>query len=201
MRKLALILAVAGLLCLAQASQAADLQAGWYVKLGGVALFGIDPTLQQQVGIDWSFVGGLGDWGPFAVTEPDGSWVQRVIAVPGNAYGIASGTKVDLTGTPLSAVNFIPDTLQFAYGTFYDVTQMRFDLYSQHSDGTLDKLYSETRSGQHTVAPTITLNGRYNPAADSLIFRTTTVVPEPASIIPLALAIVCASAGRRRRTK
>lgn len=196
MRKLVFVLALF-LLLAAQIGQAADLQAGWYVKLGNVAVFGVDPNTRRETAIDWSFAGGLGSYGPFEVTSPGATYPQRVVTVPSTVNGAASGAYIDLTGMPDIPIGFTPNSLQFVYNTYYDVSQMRFDLFVRHSDGTIETLFSETRSGQHSGVPTVFLLGRYSPISDTLVFRTS-VVPEPSSAITLAFSLAFIAGVRRR---
>ncbi len=200
MNRLGVALAVVFVLALAGAVQAADLQAGWYVKLGGVALWGWDWQANRYTGVDWDFTGPLGTYGPFEVTQPGPVWPQRMVSVPSAVSGVPPGTAVDLNGQPRSSLTFAVDRLDFAYETYYDATQMRLSLYLQHSDGNADLLYSETRSGLHSTFPEIPFDDWQMLADDRLVFRVT-VVPEPSSLLAVLLPTATALCLRRRRPR
>ena len=81
MKKFVVAVAIVVLLLSAQVSQSADLQEGWYVKLGGVAIYGVIPQTGQPVGLGWHFTTPAGQYGPFLVDQPDSTWAQLVVSV------------------------------------------------------------------------------------------------------------------------
>ena len=96
MKRLAIALVVIGLLAVSQVTQAANLEEGWYVKIGAVGILGYTPNVGPW-NYDWDFTSPLGTVGPFLVTQPDPLWPQRLISVQ-NLNDVPSGTAVDLFG-------------------------------------------------------------------------------------------------------
>ena len=199
MRKRGVLLAVLIVLALAQACQAADLQAGWYVKLGGVALYGFDGMYER--GGDWHFEGGLGTFGPFEVTEPGVGWADRLVSVPTSAMGVPAGTTVYLLGEPETEVDFPVSNLLLAYETDYDATQMRVELFVHCAGGDYELLWSQNQSGYAMAIPDVLAgSGRLILPGDSIVFRVTTV-PEPSQVLALGLPAALLIGLARRRMK
>ena len=195
MRKPAVLLAVMIVLTLGQACQAADLQAGWYAKLGGVALFGWDGV--QERGIDWHFVGGLGTFGPFEVTNPDPVWPERTVSVPDDALEVVPGTGVWLWGEPEVTVDFVVQAVSIFWDTDYDATQMRLELLMYNETEGFALLWSQTQSGYYGGAGNVLGEYQTIPMGYAPVFRVR-AVPEPSSLMT-----VCGLLGAfllRRRT-
>ena len=96
MKRLAIALVVIGLLAVSQVTHAANLEEGWYVKLGGVGILGYTPNVGPW-NYEWDFTSPLGTVRPFLVTQPDPLWPQRVISVQ-NRDNVPPGKAVDLFG-------------------------------------------------------------------------------------------------------
>ena len=190
MKKGFAVFAVLLFLLSAQVTHAANLEEGWYVKLGGVALWWIDPASGHEVGADWDFTSPLGTVGPFLVTQPDPLWPQRLISVQ-NLNDVPSGTAVDLFGQLRYAVpnNAVVTGISVPLATNYDATQMQLQVLIHHQSGIDDLLWSQTTSG-HIMGTKDISTGKYSIAAgDSLLLRVTTL-PEPSSLLILSLSVV-----------
>ena len=184
MKRLAIALVVIGLLAVSQVTHAANLEEGWYVKLGGVGILGYTPNVGPW-NYEWDFTSPLGTVGPFVVTQPDPLWPQRLISVQ-NMDNVPPVTAVDLFGQLRYAipVDGIITGMNFGYQTYYDASQMRLNLYITHSDGTTRLAYSETRS-----VPISTFGSASLSPGDTFYFRVT-AVPEPSSLLILSLSVV-----------
>lgn len=200
MRKLALAFTLVALLALPLVGHAADLQAGSYVKLGEVALFGFDPSTGRDFGIDWNFTSPLGASGPFVVTQPDPLWPQRMVSVPNTTLGVPAGTAVYLYGQPEAVLPAAATRLDVECETNYDASQMLVELYVQHSDGHAELLWTETRSGHHTGGGNVLWPWQTISPTDAIYLRVATV-PEPSSWLALALPIVGLPWVRRRAAR
>jgi len=198
MRKLAVILVVAGLLGLAQAGQAGTINAGSYVNIGLVALWGTDQAGTH--GVDWNFAGGLGTYGPFVVTQPDPLWPQRTISVPSTVPGVLSGTGVDLYGQPEALITFPVTRLDVGYETDYVATQMILQLHVRHNDGTDELLWTQSRSGYRSGLSNILWPGQTILPTDAIYFRVA-AVPEPSACLALLLPTVGLLWMRRRTAR
>jgi|LSQX01.1.fsa_nt_gb hypothetical protein len=197
MKRLAIALVVIGLLAVSQVTQAANLEEGWYVKLGGVALYGVDPKTGYDRGVDWNFTSPLGVSGPFDVAQPDMLWPQRLVSVPYDVTGVIFGTGVDLYGQPEPPVDFLVQSIFFICDTFYEASQMRLELLIKRANGNTELIWSQTRSGPVLGGPEIPLDDLFG-SDDSFVFRVTTV-PEPSSLQVLLLTSVPFVLGLMRR--
>jgi len=197
MKKLSVISAALLLLTLAQIGQAADLQAGWYVKLGGVALYGTDPGSGHEVAVDWSFAGPVGPAGPFEVAQSDPLWPQRTVSVPAST-NVPDGTAVDLFGQPKTPITFAVTRLDLIYETNYVASQMLAQLFVEHTSGQSELLWQESRSGLHNRYATLLAGtGRTLAPSDTIYFRVV-AVPEPSGLSVLLPAIGLLWLERRR---
>ncbi|MGI6296926.1 MAG: PEP-CTERM sorting domain-containing protein [Armatimonadota bacterium] len=188
MKKFVVAVAIVVILLSAQISQAADLQEGWYVKLGWVDVRGWDGMRERVV--DWDFTGPLGSVGPFEVTSPDPLWARRMISVPNTVSGIAPGTSVDLWGEPLSLVDFPITEVVVCYDTNYDAAKMRLQLFMYQQDTGFTLLWSEERSGLHQVWSNVLGQFQMIPVGYSPVFRVT-VIPEPSTVLALFSGALC----------
>jgi len=189
------ILLILCMLVFAGAAHAADLQAGWYVKLGLVDVRGWDG---YQWGIvDWNFVGGLGTYGPFEVTSPDPVWARRMVSVPSSVSGVAPGTSVDLWGEPTREVNFPISAVVPCYDTYYDASQMRLQLLMYKQDAGFTLLWEQARSGFWGDWSNVLSGSQVIPVGYSLVFRVT-VVPEQGSLLVTICALASTLLSRRR---
>lgn len=198
MKRLAIALVVIGLLTVSQVTHAANLEEGWYVKIGAVGILGYTPNVGPW-NYDWDFTSPLGTVGPFLVTQPDPLWPQRLISVQ-NLNDVPSGTAVDLFGQLRYAVpnNAVVTGISVPLATNYDATQMQLQVLIHHQSGIDDLLWSQTTSG-HIMGTKDISTGKYSIAAgDSLLLRVTTV-PEPGSLLCLALPLLTFSLRYRRR--
>lgn len=146
LKSLVLVGALSGLLGTAQVSEAVDLQAGWYVKLGSGMLSGIDPIYQRPNTVDWNFVGSLGAFGPFEVTYQ--SWQeQRVVTVPTSVSGVAPGTSIWLWAEPSDPVYWPISLVGVRWETNYQADRMILELYKYSTSGVYTLLWAQNRSG------------------------------------------------------
>ncbi len=181
MKKLVVALAIGVILLSAQVSQAADLQEGWYVKLGMVTLWGFDYGINFYTGTDWHFTGEIGEHGPFTVTSPDPVWAERTIAVNETVTGIAPYTSVYLWGEPENPVTYDVTALGLYCETNYDASCMRLELLSYDGiDFTL--LWTQDKSGFNTGIRNVLSSSQMIPIGSVPVFRVT-VVPEPSSLL------------------
>ncbi|NLN78573.1 MAG: hypothetical protein GX141_06620 [Armatimonadetes bacterium] len=187
MKRLAIALVVIGLLAVSQVTQAVTLEEWWYVKLGGVALWWIDPTTGYEVGVDWDFTTEPGAYGPFVVTTPNVPWSERLISIS-NTTDVSTGTHVDLFGQPEVEVLLPIFRIDVAYETLYNPSCMRLELIHLHSNGLEQILWSQMRPDHAIGAPTINLSNNM-PVGDTIFLRVTTV-PEPSPFT--ALFVPCA---------
>ncbi len=199
MKKITVVLAVLLLLALAQMGQAADLQAGWYVKFGQIALLGAIPQPPYYTAIDWNFTVTPGTYGPFEVTTDTAQWAEWpvTISVPTTQTGVAAGTSVYLYGQPEVPMSFIADRLDIVYETNYDSSQMIAQLYVQHASGQTDLLWTEPRSGHHWGNVNVLGLWQYIQPTDTLYFKVV-AVPEPSQFLALLTPAVCVLLMKRR---
>lgn len=184
MKKLVVALAIVVLLLSAQISQAADLREGWYVKLGGVAIYGVIPQTGQPVGLGWHFTAPVGQYGPFLVDQPDSTWAQLVVSVTQDVFGVPYGTGVNICLQPEAPIDFWVQSVYFGCDTFYDATQMRLDLFINRADGRSDLIWAQTISGPVVGGPEIPLYCHSFGSADTLSFRIA-AVPEVSSLFAI----------------
>jgi len=198
MKKTAAVVTVVLLLLAAQAAFAVDLEAGWYVKLGGVALHGIVPG-EGTWTTGWNFVDGLGDHGPFRVTGFDTRVPQRMVSVPEDAFNVAPGTSVYLWGEPDSPVVWPVSEVVVYWDSYYQASKMRLELLKYTGEGEFAVLWVQDESGASLHWDNVLTQGQEIEVESVPVFRVT-VVPEPASAIVLAIGSVL-QARRRRNTQ
>lgn len=173
-------------LTLVQDGQAADLQAGWYVKLGQIALYGIIPQPPYYTAIGWNFAVTPGTYGPFEVTTDTTHWAEWpvTIFVPTTQTGVAAGTSIYLHGLPEVPLSFTADMLGIVYETNYDSSQMIAQLYVQHNSGQTELLWTEPRSGHHWGNVNVLRQWQYIQPTDTIYFKVV-AVPEPSQCLVL----------------
>ena len=204
MKRLAIALVVIGLLTVSQVTHAANLEEGWYVKLGGVGISGFTPMVGPW-NYEWDFTSPLGTTGPYTVTQPttpDLLFTQRMVFVQNNVSNVSSGTAVDLYGQLRYAIpsNAVITGIDAIAETNYDATQMQLQLYVQHSDGSSQLLSKESRSGHHTSGFSLQLPWQAVLPTDAIFFRVV-AVPEPSTGLALLLPTVGLLWIRRRGVK
>lgn len=183
MKKALVLLAVLSLLLAASAIQAADLQAGWYVKMAGVALFGPIKQPPYHTGTGWNFTGGLGTYGPFKVSSPDPLWAERMVSVPTSVSGVTPSTSVYLWGQPVDPVYYDVREVQFFCETNYDASQMQLQLLMYNStDHNYTLLWSQSQSGYRSSWVSALTFPQKIPVGYVPVFRVTTV-PEPSALL------------------
>lgn len=199
MRDLTVILVVLLLLGLGSTAHAADLQEGWYVKIGLVALFGWDYEANAYRGVDWNFTGGLGTFGPFEVTSPDPLYPQRMIYVPTTTDCVPDGTRVELYGEPQISITFPITRLDVSIDTMYDASHMRLEVLVHRLSGLDELLWSQNGSG-HVYGTASILGDRVIQPGEN-VFARVTAVPEPTSLLALAAGVASAISILGRRGK
>ena len=180
MKKFAIVLAVLSLLVLGQVTYAANLQSDWYVKLFGISLYGWDG--QQYQVVDWNFKGGLGQSGPFQVTNPDPVRAERMVSIPNSTSNTPIGTSVYLWGEPARPINWTINEIAVGYDTSYNAAQMRLELLMYKEQVGYTLLWSQNNTGTSWGIHNVLSNSQYIPAGYQPVFRVT-VVPEPAGIM------------------
>lgn len=203
MRKLAVMLGVLLLLGLCGTAPAADLEAGWYVKIGAVGVSGYTPGVGPW-DYEWDCTNAPGSLGPYTLshpTEPDPLFPQIMVSVSNTVSDVPSGTAVDLHGQLRYAVpsDAVVTGVSIPLETNYDATQMLLQVLVHHQSGTDDLLWSQTTSGHIMGTKDISTTMYLVAAGDSLVLRVTTV-PEPGSFLCLAVPLVTFSLRYRRRT-
>jgi len=196
MKRLALILVIAGLVCLAQAGQAATLQADWYAKVNMLYVFTYGDYGPQLHAEGYFYQTPPGQYGPFLVTDgPCHEAYARYVSVPTDVSGVGQGSSLTL---PVSIGMSTCDPIAYVYfswATRYDPSQMHLDLWRTRADGTDECLWSQLQSGVR--------GGEAYVAYDSLLegpyyFRVS-VVPEPSSVACLAVALISMLGLMRKR--
>ena len=198
MKRLAIALVVIGLLTVSQVTHAANLEEGWYVKIGAVAFFGVDGD--GMWGIDWDFTSPLETSGPFDVTQPDPLWPQRMVSVSTTMFGVPNGTAIYLYGQPRVPIQRPTTDLQITSETYYDASQMLIQLFVQHGDGSTELLWTEPRSGHHTGGGSVLWPSQTILPTDTIYFKVT-AVPEPSSCLTVLLPLIGLLWMRRRMEK
>jgi|GEM_PF-2986515 len=199
MKTAIMIVAVLIIALMPQIGQTADLQAGWYVKLGNIALWGFDPVQNREVAVGWYFTTPVGLNGPFEVTQPAPSWPQRMVSVP-TSVNVPSGTSVDLYGSLEKPITFPIYRLDVGHETDYDSSQMLVQLLVQHSNGSVELLWSEPRSGHHLGANNILGPSETILPTDTLLFKVV-AVPEPSQCAMLTISLLGMLLMRRRASR
>ena len=197
MKKGFAVFAVLLLLSLSQVTQAVTLEEGWYVKLGGVALFGFDPVLSFYTGADWHFTVDTGDQGPFNVASPDPVWAERMVSVPETVTGVIPGASVYLWGEPTYPVTYAITEVGFFWETNYDASRMRLDLLAYDGAG-FTLLWSQDNSGLDSGFRNVLTASQSIPVGSVPVFRVT-VVPEPSSMLAMIGCVAGAVFVLRRR--
>jgi len=201
MKRLTVILFLLHVLGLTQAAHAVDLEAGWYVKLGSVALYspyGWGGPGRQSVA--WNPVGGLGTYGPFEVTTTAEWWPQRVVSVPSTAVGVVPGTGAWLWGELEHPVDYPFAEVSLHWETNYDASKMRLELLMYKQDEGLTLLWAEDRSGLQSGYHNVLSPVQYIPLGYEAVFRVI-AVPEPSTIGAFGLGLAGTSAIWRRRRR
>jgi hypothetical protein len=185
MKKLLLLFAVLLLVGLAPPTQAADLEAGWYVKLGGFFTLGFDGA--QWHAVDWSFVGGLGTFGPFEVTSPHPWWPQREIRVPGTTTA-PTGTALYFWLEPEVPVSYDVYEAVPRWETSYDASRMRLEMLIGREGEPLALLWAQDQSGSNWGYHNVLTGLQHIPAGYQPVLRVV-VLPEPGCL----MCVVCGS--------
>lgn len=199
MKKAVVLLAVLSMLLAASISQAADLQAGWYVKLAGVALFGPISQPPYRMATDWNFTGGLGTYDPFEVTNPDPIWAERMVSVPESATNVPGGTSVYLWGQPVDPIYYPVDAVTFAWETNCDKSVVQLELLMYNPSSGYTKLWSYSQSPYNLGFDNVLAFPQKIPVGYVPVFRVS-VVPEPSGIIVLLTGVGAVFGLVRRRS-
>ena len=179
MRKPAVLLAVVLLLlALAQAGQAVELEAGWYVKFGYISLVGWDGPDEWMV--SWLASSDLGKIGPLLVEDGGSTYLYgRVITVPSHST-TEPGIVFEDFGSDTSYYPYY-QFLQLAWQTNYDANRLQLQVF-RHKDGHEDELvWRQTESG--------VMHGHGNvwyshpvQAGEDVVFRLV-AIPEPSGLL------------------
>lgn len=187
MRRLALVLVVAGLLGLAQVGQAATLSSTWYVNLWAPAIFTYGEQGAALSGDGYFYSTPAGQYGPFQVADPYGDRVELKITLPHTVYGAGPEQSLVIPfSTGLGAGTRIA-YLSLAGVTSYDPNGMYLGLYRTRDDGTTETLWTQKQDGTTGLAGHVA----YDIVSDGQFFFRVNVVPEPSTT--LALLFGCAA--------
>ena len=195
MRKAVVFPAVLLLLIVPVIGHAADLQAGWYVKIQGVNVYTYDYQGRPQLTAGGYFYSTpTGTSGPFLVTDPSHFNDARWVSVPTAAYGV--GTAASLT-MPLSIA--LGQGTGIAYlsiscVTNCDPTQIYLGLYRTRYDGTTETLWSQL-DDPHGFSGDVA----HDTVVEGPFYFKLNAVPEPSSLVSLILGCGCLTRLLRRR--
>ena len=196
MKKGFAVFAVVLFLLSTQVTHAANLEEGWYVNLQSVTLWW-DDELGYAHPLDWQFTDVPSVCGPFTVTDPGLQRSSRIISVTADA-AVPAATEVTLSGVPANPVSYCITRIDVALETNYDATQMVLNVLAFHAGGGQDLLWTQTMSGHLLGMKTIYPMSFAPISGDSLIFRVI-AVPEPASMLSLALPLLVVTSRLRRK--
>jgi hypothetical protein len=191
------------LLCLvlAQASQAADLAAGSYVKFGGVGLWWTDPNTYMPSAVDWNPTISPDTYGPFQVTTDTAQYAPCPVTatVLTEQDGVPAGTGVTIYGQTDGQITQPVNRIDVALETNYDASQMQIEMYQHHASGFDELIWDQTRSGYQTGGLDV-FQGTYKtlPVGDSIYFKIV-AVPEPSQAMTLIIGLSALTAMIRRR--
>lgn len=177
-----------------QASRAAYLEAGWFVKiyaLDGYAFFSDSclPTLDAMA----IFFTEPGQYGLFTVSELSGNH-GRYISVEQN---INAGPDQSLL-LPLFISTAYIEYYEIAWGTNYDSSQMRLEFWHEALNGTQTLVWSQGASGERYELTSCILS-RYGGVPKGDYFFKVNIVPEPSSIAGLTFALTMFTGFVRKR--
>lgn len=198
MRKLSALLLFAFLatLVLAIPAPAATLQEGWYANVAGLWVYQYDQWGYPFIRSAGSFYNTPpGQYGPFQVT--DGTYHssgERYVSVPAQ---VSAGPS-DTLAIPVSFGMTLGEQIaymQISWGTNYDPSQMRLQLWRQRYDGSDQLVWSELGSGVQGGAEYI----HYGNIFEGDYYFEVEVVPEPQAIGYMLLAFFPAMLGLKRR--
>ncbi len=190
--KTKVILAVVFLLALCQASHAADLQAGWYVKNLMVDAYTFAPfNGPPEPTSVASFLTAPAQYGPFGVTSNPSSPESLDVSVPVNAYGVTPDQSLTLPlHFPAWADEAEDPTMAYIaidYTTDYDPDDMILQFWHRSTDGSQQLVWTQSNGGVQFAEADVAYN---TPYTGSYFFEVA-VVPEPSAA--LCLVIGCAS--------
>lgn len=199
MKKLVAALAIVVLLLCAQISQAADLQEGWYVKLGIVQLYCVVPTPPHEVWVTWIPSVQPGAFGPFQVTvdTAQNAPYPVTISVPTTQIGVAAGTEVLILGRLENQISWSATSLYVPYETNYEPSQMRIELFQHRPNGQDELIWSQMEGHRTGNVNVLDGSGRTISPDDSIYFKVV-VVPEPSQLIAVIMGCCGLFVGLRR---
>ena len=185
MKNLKIVLVALLLMLLTQASQAVDIQAGWYACYDSICLEGFNFDTGGIYATFWRPSSELGESGAITVSDWQLYPSTRKITITEN-ISVDSGTIL------FEDTGFIEDPSKYyqlthiVWRTDYDANNIRMQLL-RHRDGQDDKLiWEQAQSG---------LNGGYDILSDnlfmpgdSLVIRLV-VVPEPSAFLSLSVGL------------
>ena len=163
---------------------AANLQAGWYAWPFGVQVYADDGTgwpYQRAMG---SFTTNPGTYGAFTLTGgPFGDTGWRKATVTSNVYGLGPGDSLIL---PMAFGMTIGERfmyIHFSWGTDYDASQMRLELWRNRYGGVTERVWAQELSGVRSGA----VDTLYGAEFEGTFFYKIAVVPEPSAAMCLVV--------------
>ena len=184
MKRLSAFLLFAVLVSLIAAipAPAADLQAGWYAWPFSPQIFIDDglgnPTLRSS----GDFITAPGTYGVFTVTGgPFGStsWRKATVTLSVNGVGPSDSLVLPLVFTMNLGEPFL--YMDISWGTEYDASQMRLELWRSRYDGSTERVWTQGLSGPQSGGPRLLYDGVYEGA----FYYQVTVIPEPSAAMAL----------------
>lgn len=199
MKKQVTVLAIVSLLALVQASQAANLQTGWYVDIDQVWVWAYQWPDVPPHPVAWgAFTSPAGQHGPFAVSYPDPNNNNHVrVTVTSDSYGVGSEQSLIL---PVA----IGQTSGSAYigasiNTNYDANQMVLEFWRSRPN------YADQMLSTYPVSGNTWYNGQIDwgdGVEGSYYFKLAVAsVPEPSALVGLSAALACLGFTKVRRRK
>ena len=197
-RVICILLAAIAMIGLQATADSATLDSSWYVHLNWAEVYNyqLDPVnnFYYQAIYDGNFTTPVGQYGPFAVTNPGSSpFGARFVTIPVTAQGSPSDNLIIPFTTTSGLTNAY---VSFSCYTNYDPSQMYVSLWQVLSNGTNVELWSQTKSGAQAGGPDI-----FQPVTSQNYYFLISVVPEPSSIAALLVGLSatgCWTVRRRR---
>jgi len=148
MKNLKIVLVVLFLLMLTQASQAVDLEEGWYVRFDYVSVEGmriVDGSAQYWTAF-WSPASVPGQYGSLLVEQSGSiSAGRRIISVTQD-YSSDPGVIFEDVGV-LELSEPYYNWINFGWLTNYDASSLQLQVYKLHAGSPDELIWSQTKSG------------------------------------------------------
>jgi len=203
MRRMWFVLLLVALCGVNQHTDAATLEAGWYVDLWHVGGWYLpagshDPPPEGM----WFPAGQTGQQGPLLVEHP---WADEVKVIITEDAQVTPGTVLWEDYGLLTGSSAVPswDVTWWKWRRDYDATQIRLLVYFRRPDGSEEPCaqIDPGPSSSYDIDPggLVPLASRPLPSDTQLVFRLQ-AVPEPGSVVCLATSLLLVSLWRRKQS-